>query len=69
MIDFATLIRNERLKRDLDQMELGKLAGVSNMSVHRIENGGNMTIKTLGLILDVFDMKLEVVENGTTEVI
>lgn len=64
MIDFATLIRNERLKRDLDQMELGKLAGVSNMSVHRIENGGNMTIKTLNAILGVFDMKLEVVENG-----
>lgn len=63
-MEFGELIRNERLKRDLDQMELGKLAGVSNMSIHRLENGGNMTIKTLNAILGVFDMKLEVVENG-----
>ena len=61
-MEFATLIRNERLKRDLDQMELGKLAGVSNMSIHRIENGGNVTIKTLSAILKVFNMQLEVVE-------
>ena len=63
-MEFGTLIRNERLKRDLDQMELGKLAGVSNMSIHRIENGGNVTIKTLNAILNVFDMKLEAVKNG-----
>lgn len=63
-MEFGELIRNERLKRDLDQMELGKLAGVSNMSIHRLENGGNVTIKTLNAILGVFDMKLEVVKNG-----
>ena len=63
-MEFGELIRNERLKRDLDQMELGKLAGVSNMSIHRLENGGNVTIKTLNAILEVFNMKLEVVENG-----
>ena len=68
-MEFGELIRNERLKRDLDQMELGKLAGVSNMSIHRLENGGNVTIKTLSAILGVFDMKLEVVENGTIKTV
>lgn len=63
-MEFGELVRNERIKRGLDQMELGKRAGVSNMSIHRLENGGNVTIKTLSLILEVFDMKLEAVENG-----
>ena len=61
-MEFGELIRTERLKRDLDQMELGKLAGVSNMSIHRLENGGNVTIKTLSAILGVFDMELKVAE-------
>lgn len=63
-MNFGELVRKERIKRDLDQMTLGKLAGVSNMSIHRLENGGNVTIKTLSAILGVFDMKLEAVKNG-----
>lgn len=60
-MEFGELVRNERIKRGLDQMELGKLAGVSNMSIHRLENGGNVTIKTLSAILKVFDMELKAV--------
>lgn len=68
-MEFGELVRNERIKRGLDQMELGKLAGVSNMSIHRLENGGNVTIKTLSAILGVFNMKLEVVENETIKTV
>lgn len=62
MIDFGELIRRERLTRGLDYAELGRLAGVSNMSVHRVEHGGNVTITTLEKILNVFDKELGVVE-------
>ena len=54
-------IRQLRIERDLTQVELCKIAGISSDSITRIESGSRVpTLDTLEKIAQVFDMPVSI---------
>lgn len=60
-MNYAEIVREDRVRREMSYDEYGKFIGVSAMTIHNIERGGNVTIKTLLKILNKIGKKLEVV--------
>ena len=58
--DIGAMIRNERLRRDMTQEELGKLVGVGKAQISKIESGKGLTIKTVTKLLGALGLSASV---------
>ena len=59
--DLGALLRRERLKKNLTQEQLGKIAGRSRMFISHFERGNeNCSINTLKEIFNALELTLEV---------
>jgi len=58
-IKIGMLIRDERLRRDMTQMELGSKIGVGKAQISKIESG-SVTLKSLQKAAQALDLDLEV---------
>ena len=58
-IKIGMLIRDERLRRDMTQMELGSKIGVGKAQISKIESG-SVTLKSLQKAAEALDLELDV---------
>ena len=58
--NIGAMIRNERLRRDMTQEELGKLVGVGKAQISKIESGKGLTIKTVTKLLGALGLSASV---------
>ncbi len=58
-IKIGMLIRDERMRRDMTQMELGSKIGVGKAQISKIESG-SVTLKSLQKAAEALDLELDV---------
>lgn len=58
--NIGAMIRNERLRRDMTQEELGELVGVGKAQISKIESGKGLTIKTVTKVLGALGLSASV---------
>lgn len=54
--DIGKQIREERIRKEMTQEELGKRIGVGKAQISKIESGKGLTIKTVTKVLDALDL-------------
>lgn len=60
------LLRAERVKRNLSQMDLAVASGVSHVTVHRAERSGRMTTETARKFAAALGIKASVLAPSNT---
>lgn len=63
--EFAVFLQNARKEKHMTQSELSNITGFTDRAISLWERGGRgISLENTGIILDAFDMVLEIKEKG-----
>ena len=60
MKELSRIIRNERRRQEMTQLELAGKIGVSSVTMNKIEKGHSTSFNTIRKICEVLGLKIEI---------